>query len=340
MTQQLDESVVDTAAWVREVAPFPLSYTRKDVLTYAVGIGCSEMQFIYERSSPRVGFEDRDRFTMFPTFPLSLTFKGASSDLHDMPSPAMQAFGIGAGMLFYDPKTLGARSSLDAERYIERVADLPLDCPPGLHMRARHVGIHKRGSGALSESECEIADGSGKVYYKLQHSAFAIGVKRPFADSGASLSPPAAAVTPPDRAPDRVISQPVAENQNAVYRLTGDFNDVHIDPFVASKLGYARPILHGMCTTGIVARGLLAAFAANDASCFKAMRVRLSSPVLPGDTLTTHAWYEPPVGAGAGVHGGGRVLFRTLVGDRVVINNAFIELTASPSPKEKELARL
>jgi anaerobic selenocysteine-containing dehydrogenase len=60
---------------------------------------------------------------------------------------------------------------------------------------------------------------------------------------------------------------------------------------------------------------LLGALCAGDPARFKALRVRFSSPVYPGDTLRLSVWHDGP----------GRVTFEAKVGDRTVVSNAYFE---------------
>lgn len=76
-----------------------------------------------------------------------------------------------------------------------------------------------------------------------------------------------------------------SRDQAALYRLTGDRHLIHIDPRAAQDAGFARPILHGLCTLGIAAR--LVADAAGAAPWeLTSLAARFSAPVLPGDVLT------------------------------------------------------
>lgn len=79
--------------------------------------------------------------------------------------------------------------------------------------------------------------------------------------------------------------------QAALYRLTGDRHPVHIDPAVAADYGFARPILHGLCTLGIAARAIAEPAGAHPCSLTE-LTARFAAPVLPGNTLELSAGSE------------------------------------------------
>lgn len=79
---------------------------------------------------------------------------------------------------------------------------------------------------------------------------------------------------------------------------------MHIDPSFAAMGGFSRPIIHGLCTFGVSCRAILKAYGNNDPSLFKAVKVRFTKPVYPGDSLKVEMWQE-----------GNRIHFRTLIAD-------------------------
>lgn len=76
-----------------------------------------------------------------------------------------------------------------------------------------------------------------------------------------------------------------AENQAALYRLTGDRHPIHIDPEVASANGFERPIFHGLGTLGIAILQLAKQIEVHPSDLIE-LDVRLSAPVVPGQEIT------------------------------------------------------
>ena len=74
-------------------------------------------------------------------------------------------------------------------------------------------------------------------------------------------------------------------NAALYYRLNGDRNPIHADPVAASKAGFDRPILHGLCTYGVVGYLLTRTVCNHEPSRLRSLGVRFSSPVYPGETI-------------------------------------------------------
>ena len=266
----------------------PIRYDRRDVLLYAVGIGIEDLRFAYER---------HPGFAVFPTFPIRWGSAGSPYDralIPDSPGPL----------------------NIDAERELEMLRPLPLEGE--VLVRSRLVAVSPRGKGnGFVETESEVVDAQGNVCVRMFGGSFRRGVRalgdiEPFEGSGRSRS---ARIDPPPRDPDVTVEARIAHNQAHLYRLSGDYNPLHIDPESARFGGFDRPILHGLCTFGHCAQKLLDALCDGDPARFRRIRVRFASPVYPGDTLAVRAWHDGP----------GRVVFEARVGDTVVVSNAFFE---------------
>lgn len=92
-------------------------------------------------------------------------------------------------------------------------------------------------------------------------------------------------------APPIIKSLTALDNQALLYRLSGDRNPLHSDPWFAhERAGFPRPILHGLCTFGYAGRALLNGACEGDVAKFGTMDARFTSPVFPGQTLTTSVW--------------------------------------------------
>lgn len=126
----------------------------------------------------------------------------------------------------------------------------------------------------------------------------------------------------PDREPDARIALPTREDQALIYRLSGDRNPLHSDPWFARELaGFPKPILHGLCTYGVSGRALVAELGGGVAANITSIASRFTSPVFPGETLTTLIWRTEP----------GKAVFRTEASNpdgsntRVVLDDGAVE---------------
>lgn len=282
-----------------------VAYNRRDLITYALGVGCDELRFIYEKDK---------HFGMFPTYPFVLSFKGADADVVDFPSNAMAKTNV-------MPPLRGAKTGLDGERYLEVINQLPAKGEHKFRIKSRLLGVQGKKGGALVETENIIFDAdSGKDYIRIVSGTYMVGAK----DVVSAGDTNSQNIEVPKRAPDAVEESQTSVGQAQLYRLSGDFNPLHIDPRFAKMFGFKDgPILHGLCSLGFASRAVMKHYCNNDPALFKAIKLRFASPVMPGQTLVTSMWKE-----------NSRILFQTTVKEtgKVVINNAYVELN---EPKAK-----
>lgn len=119
----------------------------------------------------------------------------------------------------------------------------------------------------------------------------------------------------PDRDPDEVCDLPTLSQQALIYRLSGDFNPLHASPSIAKNAGFKAPILHGLCTFGVLTHAILKTCCNYNPDQLKRLRLRFSAPVYPGDTIQTEIWRQD----------NNQIYFRcrSLEQDKIVINNGF-----------------
>jgi acyl dehydratase len=269
----LDLSVVGVVS-----EPTPRSWTSADALLYAVGVGAgaqdplAELEFTTENSA---GVEQR----ILPTF-------------------AVLAAQARAGRRWgeFDPTRLvHAGQGFELHR--------PLPVAGEVMVTTSVTGMYDKGKGALITTSNAAEDADGPLI--TTHSSVYIGGAGGFGGDPGHTEP----WERPDRTPDQVLTYATRPDQALLYRLTGDRNPLHSDPTFAKLGGFARPILHGMCTYGFTGRALLHALCGSDPARMRSMDGRFTKPVLPGQSLTVSMWADGP----------GRALFQTTTEDGTVV---------------------
>lgn len=198
----------------------------------------------------------------------------------------------------YDPtRSLHAAQRLNVKQ--------PL--PPGgsVLMSGRIANVYDKGKASLVEIEvCS-------EYFDACYGIFLPGTGGWGGDRGPSSS------TYDCPQPIRTDTFSTSPDLAAMYRLTGDRHPIHIDPAVAAANGFARPILHGLCTLGIATR-VTAELAGTHPADLTELDVRLAAPVLPGDVLQ--------VSSGTA---GSQLYFAAHVGDSTVLAGRMVPFPCS-----------
>jgi len=158
-----------------------------------------------------------------------------------------------------------------------------------VHQTGRVVDVYDKGTGALIVVEVvSVLDGTGEPLFTNRSGVYVRGEGGFGGDSG-----PVASNQAPDRDPDHVIETSTLPQQALLYRMaSGDKNPLHADPAFAAFAGFERPILHGLCTYGIVSKAVVEAALGGEPEIMDSYSARFTGHVFPGETLVTRIWDE------------------------------------------------
>ena len=242
--------------------PSEFSWTSKDSLLYALGVGAGV--------SDPTGFE--------------LEFTTENSNGVNQAALPTQVVVMGGGRSpgfgDFNPAFL-----LHAEQRITLHQPLPA---AGTAISVGKVAeIYDKGKAALVYLEADVADPDGRPLWSTRAGLFIGGEGGWGGDRG-----PSSTWSLPERPADHVVTYDTRPDQALLYRLNGDRNPLHSDPTFAAAAGFDKPILHGLCTYGFIGRALLHAVCDSDPARFRGMGGRFKSPVMPGETLDVHIWAD------------------------------------------------
>ena len=270
----------------RKGEPGERSWTSKDALLYALGVGAgaadpfAELEFTTENT--------------------------ADTPQQVLPTMAVVLGGGGGGALGQHRQRSTRPCSCTASR---RSSCSPRSRSSGtVSAVGEVVGIYDKGKGAVVVTEDDRRPTSPPANRCSRRAPRCSSAAR--AAGAATAARPVRRTCLRTRAPDHVVTYATRTDQALLYRLSGDRNPLHSDPSFAAMGGFDRPILHGLCTYGFTGRALLHALCGGDPARFRSMEGRFSSPVMPGESLTVSMWVDGDAG-----------LFRTTGDDgRVVLD--------------------
>lgn len=263
------------------------TYSRRDTILYALGVGAASEDPL-DRAELRHVYEEN-----LEALPMMAVILGYPGFWQREPQ-----YGLDWKRIVHGEQSIQIHTPIPPEG--EVVSLLTIDA------------IFDKGAdkGALLYARREVHDGHGVHLATILQGSFMRG------DGGFGGSAAGAPVPQPipDRDADDQIVLRTRLDQALLYRLNGDFNPLHVDPDIAATAGFPRPILHGLCTYGVVGRALIKA-RGEAAGRLMRMDARFSNPVFPGDTIRTDIWMLTP----------GSCAFRAVVPERnaIVINNGF-----------------
>lgn len=243
---------VDPSTVGSRTRPFEFEYDFRTTILYALGVGATqnELDYLYEGRGPKV----LPSFAVVPSY-----------------APTTELFALTGCELAL---VLHGGQSVRLERPI----------PPSGKLTTIGVvkGIYDMKRFAQVVLETQTSEG-GQPLFRTEWQMLV----REAGGFGGDRRPKAELHRPPDdAAPSFELSLPTTAEQALLYRLSGDLNPLHADPETARRAGFERaPILHGLCTFGVVTRALLRHL--EGSRSIRALGAQFRKPVWPGETIRT-----------------------------------------------------
>jgi acyl dehydratase len=246
-----------------KIAEATYSWTRDQVILYHLGVGAGvpatdpgELEYTYEKN-----------LKVLPSYGVIPVF-GSLVSLGSIP-----------GLQFNMAMLLHGEQDLEIHR--------PIPTSGTIQSAGEVVGIYDKGKAALVVLEVKSRDEAGEPLFTNRFSLFLRGEGGFGGESG-----PKAGNQPPEREPDGVVESPTLPQQALVYRLSGDKNPLHADPEFAKLGGFDTPIIHGLCSYGIVCKAIVDDALAGDVGRVARYQVRFAGVAFPGETYVTSYWKQ------------------------------------------------
>ena len=248
-----------------DLAGTTFSWDDDDVILYHLGIGAGvpptdpvELRYLYEGD-----LQVLPTYATIPQFPIMMSMGMAPG------------FDINPAMILHGEHEIILHDVIPTSGTVKQTG--------------RVTEVLDKGKGAVAIVEVvSILEKTGLPIFTNRASIFIRGEGGFGGDSG----PPSTDLTP-NREPDHVVESPTLPQQALLYRMaSGDKNPLHADPGFAAFAGFDRPILHGLCTYGIVAKAAVDHAVPAGPGAVQSFRARFSGVVYPGETLVTKIWDE------------------------------------------------
>ncbi|WP_405167573.1 MaoC/PaaZ C-terminal domain-containing protein [Nocardia sp. NBC_01499] len=241
------------------------AWTPSDVQLYQLGLGAgtrltdlAELRYLDDRA-PQV----------LPTFAT------VAPTLHETEPPRVKFPGIDIDLA----KVVHGHQEVEVHR--------PIPAAGKATSTGRIAELWDKGSAAVVVQEQTVTGSDGEPLWTARSSIFARGEGGFGGERGPSTKSEL-----PDRAPDFDVTTPTLPQQALLYRMCGDRNPLHSDPEFARAAGFPAPILHGLCTYGIVCKTATDTVLGSDTSRITGFRARFAGVLYPGETIRTRIWRQ------------------------------------------------
>jgi len=227
--------------------------------------------------------------------------------------PSMALVMAHPGFWLADPETgVDPATVLHADQRLEILTSLPNEGDVRSRTRVTRLIDKGLGKAALVLTETNLFTDNDICFARLERTTF---IRNGGGFGGDRGETPAREAAPSEQ-PDVIVDLGTGREQALLYRLNGDLNPLHSDPATASAAGFAMPVLHGLCTMGIVTHALVRALCGYASDRLRFVTLRFVAPLFPGETVRTEIWND------------GRFQARSLERDAVIVDQGRAVITA------------
>jgi acyl dehydratase len=282
---------LNTDAIRKKIGPIEKNYDWKDVVLYALGVGAgfAELDYTYEKN-----------LKVIPTFSIAMIFDFFR---HIVTTSNLNPAGIlhtGQDIVFHHP--IPTSGTITTEGMITHFYD-------------------KGSRGAFVVAKSDTHHSSGK---KIFTSVITLFGRLDGGFGGADL--PRQTIDQPSREPDFIVEALPSPDQPLLYRLSGDTYQLHVDPEFAQRMGFEKPIIHGLCTYGFACRALMASLIPGKSENVQRIACLFSDILYPGEPIRTWIWKMEE----------GKAVWKTVSANtgKTVIDNGIFEYGAASKGRD------
>lgn len=296
-------------------------FTKRDLILYALGIGCCSGGEYNEQEELRYVYERHPSFEMFPTFLLSLNFIAESeSNMNSQKMMGIRPFPPESMRISEHEPGIIPKAFLNTTS-VEEMGSLPIlhmsqslvfhhttdkillsnnndspDNPVKVNLHTEIVSLRPRKVGTFVTSETKyyfrdscIATGEiTALVYGLSPNKVTSWKRTPTKNNSCNSNAPNISGTEKKKTVYKVT---IPTHATLLYRLSGDSNPIHIEGTSGDDQG---AILHGLCTLGyatrIILRHVKTMSEKRDDVRLTAIRCNFEKPVYVGDNLHIEVW--------------------------------------------------
>ena len=253
------------------------TYNWRDVALYALAVGAErdEIQYYYEKH--------KDGMKILPSF-ASIPYYSAINSEPELPFPYPAHYAAADRM----SRELGYEVNKGFHMGFEMNMEHKMEAIRGTLLSNSYVEhLYDRGAGKGTDLEIRnvVYDEAGNLI--CTNKSFH---RFPNVGGWGGPEPVKKEVFYPDREPDYIKDSYISPIQNALYRLTGDTNEVHINPDVALENDSRGVFMQGLSSMGYACRMLIQGLIPGKPEKMKRIYVQMRAKAYPDTHVRLLVW--------------------------------------------------